>query len=92
MRAVFERSPGTGYFVQLPKVFHLNLTDVPLLISVPVGRLLGLLGPVDARRAHRIVNAYTVAFFDRHLKGLRTPLLDGPAAQYPEVCLEARLP
>ncbi len=76
MRAVFEKSPGGGWYLELPRVFHLNLTDVPLLISQPIGRLLRLLGPVDARRVHRVVNDYTLAFFDRHLRGLPAALLD----------------
>jgi hypothetical protein len=61
MRAVFESLPGDGYFVQVPKMFHLNLTDVPLLIYAPFGRRLGLFGPIDADRVHRVVNAYTLA-------------------------------
>jgi hypothetical protein len=31
-------------------------------------------------------------FFDRHLKGMRATLLDGPAAQYPEVRFDTRRP
>jgi hypothetical protein len=73
-------------------MFHLNRTDVPLLIYPPFGRKLGLFGPIDANRVHRIVNAYTLAFFDRHLKGMPTPLLDGPAAQFPEVRFDTRRP
>jgi hypothetical protein len=41
-------------------------------------------------RAHSIINAYAVAFFNRHLKGRPASLLDGPATQYPEVRIEAR--
>jgi Platelet-activating factor acetylhydrolase, isoform II len=92
MRAVFEKLPGDGYFVQVPKMFHLNLTDVSLLIYAPFGRASGLLGPIDADRVHGIVNAYTLAFFDRHLKGQPATLLDGPAAQYPDVRFESRRP
>jgi hypothetical protein len=92
MRALFESLPGDGYFVQVPRMFHLNLTDVPLLIYAPFGRKLGLFGPIDAHRVHRIVNAYTLAFFDHHLKGLPATLLDGPAAQYPDVRFETRRP
>jgi hypothetical protein len=73
-------------------MFHLNLTDVPLLISAPFGRRGGLFGPIDAHRVHRIVNAYTLAFFDRHLKGRQATLIDGPAAQYPEVRFDNRRP
>jgi hypothetical protein len=79
--------------VQVPKMFHLNLTDVPLLIYAPFGRRLGLFGPIDAHRVHRLVNAHTLAlFFDRHLKGKPATLLDGPAAQYPEVRFDTSRP
>ena len=87
MRAVYERLPGDGYYVQVPGVFHADMTDVPLLAS-----RVGLSGPVGVQRAHQIVNAYSLAFFDRHLKGRPAALLDGPAARYPEVLLETRRP
>ena len=38
----------------------------------------------------RILNAYTLAFFDKHLKGLPTSLLNGISAEYPEVLIELR--
>jgi pimeloyl-ACP methyl ester carboxylesterase len=87
MRAVYAGLSGPGYFVQVPGMFHSNFTDVPTWF--PVASLLGLSGPINGRRGHDIINAYTVAFFDRHLKGDRGELLDGPSARYPEVLLEA---
>jgi hypothetical protein len=56
----------------------------------PLAQRFGLSGPAGVDRAHRIINAYTVAFFNRHLKGRPAPLLDGPATQYPEVRIETR--
>ncbi len=88
MRAVFESLPGEGYLVLVPGMFHLDFTDAPLM--APLGSLVGLFGPIDAQRAHSIVNAYSLAFFDRHLKGQPAALLDGPAEQYPEVLFERR--
>ncbi len=88
MRAVFERLQGAGYYVQVPGMFHADMTDVPLLS--PLASRLGFSGPIGAQRAHRIINAYSPAFFDRHLKGRPAALLDGPAAQYPEVRFETR--
>jgi hypothetical protein len=32
---------------------------------------------IDVRRAHRIINDYTIAFFDRYLNGTPSPLVDG---------------
>ena len=92
MRAVFESLPGNGYFVQLPGMFHLNPTDVPLLIYPPLGKTVGLFGPVHADRVHRIVNTYSLAFFDRHLKGMPAQLLDAPAASDPEVKFDTHRP
>jgi hypothetical protein len=90
MRATFERRSGAGYYVQVPGMFHINLTDIPLLS--PLAARLGLSGPIGVQRAHRIVNAYSLAYFDRHLKGRPAALLDGPAAQYPDVRFESRRP
>ena len=90
MRAVYESLPGDGYFVQVPGIFHINFTDVPLWS--PLFSWVGATGPIDAQRAFHIINAYSLAFFDRHLKGRPAALLDGPAQQYPEVILETRRP
>lgn len=54
--------------------------------------MIGFSGPMGSRRAHEIINAYTLAFFDRHLKGRAAALLDGPAEQYPDVIFETRRP
>jgi hypothetical protein len=90
MRAVFESLPGDGYFVQVSDIFHSNFTDIPAWS--PLWPLLGVAGPIAVQRAHRIINAYSLAFFDRHLKGSPTALLDAPAEYYPEVLLETRRP
>jgi hypothetical protein len=90
MRATFKNLHGDGYFVQVPGMFHVNLTDVPYWS--PLLSWLGITGPIDGQRAHRIVAAYTLAFFDRHVRGLPAPLLDGPAERYPEVLFETRHP
>jgi hypothetical protein len=90
MRSVYNRLPGAGYFVQAPGMFHVDLTDVDLLS--PLAQMIGLSGPIGAERAHEIINAYSLAFFDRHLKGRPAALLDGPAEEYPDVIFETRRP
>jgi hypothetical protein len=88
-RAVFDESqPGHGYYLQLPGMFHVNFTDAPYWS--PLLPLLGLVGPMDAQRGFAIVNAYSLAFFDRTLAGRPAPLLDGPSPSYPDVLFEAR--
>jgi predicted dienelactone hydrolase len=90
MRAVFESLPGEGYFVQVPGIFHLNFADVPYWS--PLVSWVGATGPIDAQRAFDIINACSLAFFDRHLKGQPAALLDGLTERYPEVLFEKRRP
>jgi len=90
MPAVFASLAGDGYFERVPGMFHANLTDIPywsLLWS-----WMGVTGPIAGQRAHNIINAYSLAFFDRYLKSHSAVLLDGPAQQYPKVLFEARRP
>jgi dienelactone hydrolase len=88
MRAVFERLPADGYYIQVPGMFHLDMTDAPFLTSLVSWP--GLTGPIGGTRAHRIINAYSVAFFEHALRGRAAPLLDGPSGEFPEVIFERR--
>lgn len=88
MRAAFENLRGDGYFVQVSGMFHLNLTDIPYWS--PLLPWLGAIGPIDAQRAHRIINAYSLAFFDQHLKGRPASLLEDTIKQYSEVLFESQ--
>jgi predicted dienelactone hydrolase len=90
MRAVYSSLPGDGYFVQVPGMFHIDFTDLDLLS--PLFPTIGFSGPIGSQRAHEIINAYALAFFDKHLKGEPQALLDGPAAHYPDVIFEKRGP
>ena len=90
MRAAYDGLSGAGYFVRLPGAFHGNFTDASHW--TPLAPLLGLTGPIGEQRAHDIINAYSLAFFDRHLLGRPATLLDGPAGQYADVLFEARRP
>lgn len=88
MRAVYNGLTGDGYFVRVPGMFHLNFTDIPKW--TPLATRVGLAGPIDVRRAHAIVNAFSLAFFDRHLLGRPAVLLDAATQRFPEVLLESR--
>ena len=89
MQAVFAKSlPGDGYYVQIPGLFHVNFTDAPYWS--PFTSQLGLTGPINGQRGFDIVNAYSLAFFDKELKGQPSSLLNGLSKQYPEVLFETR--
>jgi predicted dienelactone hydrolase len=89
MRAVFVAGPpGQGYYVQVPGMFQVNFTDTPL--HSPVARQMGFAGPIDARRGQGIVDAYSLAFFDRYLADRPSDLLAGPSPRFPDALVEVR--
>ncbi|GHO91142.1 carboxylic ester hydrolase [Reticulibacter mediterranei] len=90
MRAVYNQLTGDGYFVQVPGMFHIDCTDLDLLS--PLSPAVGLGGPIGSQRAHEIINAYSLAFFDKHLKGKSEVLLEGSSVHYSEVIFEKRRP
>jgi hypothetical protein len=83
---VREVRPGR-YLVPVPGTFHPNFSDLPLLS--PLTHRLGLTGTIDAHRAHGFIDALSVAFFDRELKGRPAALLHRPTERFPEVLFEA---
>jgi len=87
MRAAFNAATGPAYFVKIDGAFHSNFTDV--VSWSPMTKVLGIGGPIGGQRAHRIINAVSVAFLDRHLKGLAVaPYLTRAGEAYPEVHVE----
>jgi len=93
-RSAFDRAVLPAYNLVLAGAEHLNMTDLPLVVSPQLFPLLGerqaQAGSISPERSARIIGAYTAAFFDRYLKELPAPLLEGPSADYPEVTFEAR--
>jgi dienelactone hydrolase len=87
-RAAYERATEPAYGLVFEGAGHANFTDLPL-ISHLLANVLGV-GPINPSRCIRIVNTYTLAFFDGYLKGQDTPLLDGPSSDYPEVIFTSR--
>ncbi|WP_313731664.1 alpha/beta hydrolase family protein [Cohnella nanjingensis] len=70
---------GGGLSILIPGSKHASYSDLALFSP-----LLGL-GSADPRRDHRIVNEFSVAFFDRYLKGKDDSALQDLAARYPEL-------
>jgi predicted dienelactone hydrolase len=87
---VYERIRNNAYEVMVKGSAHLNFTDF-YLIS-PLLRWGGVVGSIDGERMQQIINAYTLSFFNKHLKGENAPLLDAPSPDYPEVRLRSRAP
>ncbi len=88
MRAVYDSLPGDGYLVLVPGMYHVNHSDAPYFS--PVGSLIGFTGPIDGQRGLDIIKAYSLAFFDKELKGQPSPLLNGPSRQFSEVIFSSK--
>jgi len=76
--SLLEHSTNDRYVVTIAKTQHGNFSDFMLAIPPSPDEL-------DPRRAHAIIIAYTLAFFDRYLRGQDSDLLKAPSAKYPEV-------
>jgi hypothetical protein len=80
---IYNRAEGACYGLFVNGTRHYNFADVN--IWSPVLRSFGLLGTIDGYRMLGILNDYVLAFFNEHLKGITSTLLDGPSLDYPEV-------
>lgn len=84
---LFQRFTRKTYRVKIDQSTHLSFSDIPLWS--PVFAFI-FDGGFSGERITRIINNYTMAFFDHHLKGALAPLLSGPSEEYPEVELSIR--
>ena len=64
---------------------HRNFSDSPFFS--PLKSLTGA-GTIPTTRCAQIVNQYSLAFFDKTLKGQGEPLLQNVAHEFPEARLE----
>ncbi len=75
VRRALNAVENAAYGITVRGATHLDFCDVTLYS--PVFKYTRFFGPIGGRRMVRIVNKYTLAFFDKHLKGRSSPLLDG---------------
>jgi hypothetical protein len=95
LAAFFDSLRGISYRVQLQGAGHNTFSDIGALVSRL--RLDGIdldaaqlqLGALPAERGYELVSRHLVAFFDTHLRGANSPILQAPSA-FPEVTLELR--
>ena len=79
----FNRANNDAYQMKIRGARHASFGD-PILFGSLIQSTNEEL-TIEAERMISIQNIYILAFFDKHLKGLDAPLLDGPAAEFPEV-------
>jgi predicted dienelactone hydrolase len=86
----FERARAPAYLAIIAGTGHLSFSDVCLYPRTSLFRLALPAGGLDGRRCQTIVNAYVLAFLDRHLKGQDTAPLESLSEHFPEVELRTR--
>lgn len=74
---IYENLRNVGYDVLIQGAGHNSYLDLPLVAAYKY--------KFDAARAHRLINAYMLAFFDTYLKGKKSPFLSGTSPEFPEV-------
>jgi hypothetical protein len=87
---LYKRADSDAYQTKIRGARHTNFGDTMLY-----GWLIQSANDEPAIEGERMIdiqNVYSLAFFDKHLKGLATPLLDGPSPDYPEVVFMSRHP
>jgi predicted dienelactone hydrolase len=83
------RSNASIYSITVRGSRHNNFMD--LSVFSPVLKYTGdMVGKIDGDKMLKIMNVYIVAFFDKHLRGIDSPLLNDPSSDFPEVILKAR--
>ncbi|MFH8678331.1 alpha/beta hydrolase family protein [Streptomyces lydicus] len=82
----WRRLDGWKRWLTVRDAGHFTFIDIPVL-----GAQLGITdptAPLPGKRSGEITRDYVGAFFDRHLRGLPEPVLDGPTTANPEVLFQ----
>jgi predicted dienelactone hydrolase len=79
----YREAQNTAYMLKIKGTTHSNFGDLSLFGGIFKKR--GVLGGIDGGRCVEIQRAYVLAFFDKHLRGNDSPLLDIESMRYPEV-------
>ncbi|WP_347650035.1 lipase [Nonomuraea sp. B10E15] len=91
-KSFWEKSTGWKRDLNVPKGRHYTFTDVQAFLPSlddeldisPQFRTANI-GTVDPKRIISSQRAYVPAFFDRHLRDLPKPILNGPSRRHPDV-------
>jgi predicted dienelactone hydrolase len=86
----YKRAESDAYQMKIMGARHTNFGDPclwgELLMSSEDNP------EIECQRMIDIQNVYTLTFFDKYLKGIASPLLDGPSPDYPEVVFKSHHP
>ncbi len=71
-------SGNDRYKILIAGANHMSFSDIVLFNpAIP--------GEINPKRGHKIINAYTIAFFNKYLLNIDSSLLNSVPAEYPEI-------
>ena len=89
-RLVLEHMMGSSnndvYNITVRGSMHEDFCD--LAVFSPVLKYFRPAKGIVGQKMLKIMNAYTLAFFNKHLMGIDSPLLDDPSPDFPEVIIK----
>jgi predicted dienelactone hydrolase len=78
-----NNSTGDRFRYYIEKTAHYDFTDMPAFS--PLAAYLGLKGPLDGDQVLKVINTYTLAYFDRYFREESAPILEQPSPDFPEM-------
>ena len=81
---LLHQSKSIGYNIVVDKTTHGSYSDF-LIMTANLGSWTGLLGTIDPWTMKDVMNEYTLAFFNQHIKGTDEELLQLDSKKRPEV-------
>ncbi|REK84874.1 alpha/beta hydrolase [Streptomyces inhibens] len=82
----WHRLDGWKRWLTVRGAGHFTFIDIPVL-AAQIG-VTDPTAPISGKRSGEITRDYVSAFFDRQLRGIPRPVLDGPSAANPEVVFQ----
>lgn len=73
----------SGYKLTIKGTAHYDFTDLPAFS--PLAPALGLKGPLNGDRVLKIINVFSLSFFNQHLGNQNSDLFLGASPEFPEV-------
>jgi dienelactone hydrolase len=97
LQSFYQRLKANAYRLTIKGSKHTTFMDFGLILPAfstdstdrDKSQIGQVIGSIEPQRAIQIISTYTLAFFNRYLKGEDEPLLEKLSVDYPEVLIES---